>query len=54
MKMRTMQTNALRGLLYEFGAIFAKGRKALFKDVEKALDDLADKLPQMVRERTGI
>ena len=24
--------------------------KALFKDVEKALDDLADKLPQMVRD----
>ena len=50
MKMRTMQTNALRGLLYEFGATFAKGRKALFKDVEQALDDLADKLPQMVRD----
>jgi transposase len=50
MKMRTMQTNALRGLLYEFGATFAKGRKALFKDVEQALDDLQDKLPQMVRD----
>jgi transposase len=50
MKMRTMQTNALRGLLYEFGATFATGRKALFKDVEQALDDLADKLPQMVRD----
>ncbi len=49
-KMRTMQTNALRGLLYEFGATFAKGRKALFKDVEQALDDLQDKLPQMVRD----
>lgn len=50
MKMRTMQTNALRGLLYEFGATFAKGRNALFKDIEQALDDLADKLPQMVRD----
>jgi transposase len=50
MKMRTMQTNALRGLLYEFGATFAKGRKALFSDVEQALDDLADQLPQMVRD----
>ena len=50
MKMRTMQTNALRGLLYEFGATFAKGRKALFRDVEQALDDLQDKLPQMVRD----
>ena len=50
MKMRTMQTNALRGLLYEFGATFAKGRKALFNDVEQALEDLTDKLPQMVRD----
>lgn len=50
MKMRTMQTNALRGLLYEFGATFAKGRKALFKDVEQALEELAWQLPQMVRD----
>jgi transposase len=50
MKMRTMQTNALRGLLYEFGATFAKGCKALFKEVEQSLDDLADKLPQLVRD----
>jgi transposase len=50
MKMRTMQTNALRGLLYEFGATFAQGRKALFKDVEQALEDLSAQLPQMVRD----
>jgi transposase len=50
MKMRTMQTNALRGLLYEFGATFAKGRKALFKDVEQALEELSTQLPQMVRD----
>jgi len=50
MKMRTMQTNALRGLLYEFGAIFAKGRNALFKDVEQALEALSPQLPQMVRD----
>lgn len=50
MKMRTMQTNALRGLLYEFGATFAQGRKALFKDVEQALDELSAQLPQMVRD----
>lgn len=50
MKMRTMQTNALRGLLYEFGATFAQGRKALFKDVAQALDGLAAQLPQMVRD----
>ena len=50
MKMRTMQTNALRGLLYEFGATFAQGRKALFKDVEQTLEDLSAQLPQMVRD----
>ena len=50
MKMRNMQTNALRGLLYEFGATFAKGRKALFKDVEQSLEELSGQLPQMVRD----
>jgi|CryBogDrversion2_1035201.scaffolds.fasta_scaffold06761_2 transposase len=50
MKMCIMQTNALRGLLYEFGATFAQGRQALFKDVEKVLEGLADQLPQMVRD----
>jgi len=50
MKMRNMQTNALRGLLYEFGATFAKGRKALFKDVEQALEELSAQLPQMERD----
>ena len=33
MKMRIMQVNALRGLLYEFGATFSKGKKALFAEV---------------------
>jgi transposase len=50
MKMRNMQTNALRGLLYEFGATFAKGRKALFGEVEQALIDLSARLPQMVAD----
>ena len=50
MKMRTMQTNALRGLLYEFGATFAKGKKALFGEVQAALDALSDQLPQMVTD----
>lgn len=50
MKMRTMQTNALRGLLYEFGATFGLGRKALLGDIERALDDLGGQLPQMVAQ----
>lgn len=50
MKMRNMQTNALRGLLYEFGATFAKGSKALFSEVEQALEDLSAQLPQTVAD----
>jgi transposase len=48
MKMRIMQTNALRGLLYEFGATFARGKKALFSEIESTLDALAGTLPQVV------
>ena len=50
MKMRNMQVNALRGLLYEFGATFAKGPKALLVDVEKVLVELSAQLPQMVAD----
>lgn len=48
MKMRIMQTNALRGLLYEFGATFAKGKKALFGEIEATLEALVETLPQVV------
>ena len=48
MKMRTMQSNALRGLLYEFGVTIAKGHKALLGQVEQALEGLSAQLPQMV------
>ncbi len=50
MKMRNMQVNALRGLLYEFGATFAKGHKAVFGEIEQAFADLSAQLPQMVAE----
>jgi transposase len=49
-KMRVMQTNALRGLLYEFGAVFAKGRNAIFKDVEAKLESLQSQLPRAVAD----
>ena len=45
MKMHIMQTNALRSLLYEFGATFAKGKRALFKEMEATLEGLAHTLP---------
>jgi transposase len=38
MKMKAMQSNALRGLLYEFGATFARGKNALFAEIETALE----------------
>lgn len=49
-KMRTMQLNALRGMLYEFGAVFPQRRDALLAEVQQALDKLQDVLPQTVRD----
>jgi len=48
MKIKTMQTNSLRGLLYEFGAAFARGKKALLGELEAALESLAKDIPQYV------
>lgn len=50
MKMKTMQSNALRGLLYEFGATFARGKNALFGEIEAALEALAGDIPQYVAD----
>jgi transposase len=50
MKMKAMQSNALRGLLYEFGATFAKGKNALFSEIEAALESLVNDIPQYVAD----
>ena len=50
MKMKAMQSNALRGLLYEFGATFARGRNALFAEIETALEALVGDIPQYVAD----
>ncbi|MGH2519008.1 MAG: IS110 family transposase [Rhodoferax sp.] len=50
MKMKVMQINALRGLLYEFGATFARGRNALFGEIEGTLESLAGDIPQYVAD----
>ena len=50
MRMKVMQTNALRGLLYEFGAIFARGRGALFSEIEATLESLVNDIPQYVAD----
>jgi transposase len=48
MKFRIMQTNALRGLLYEFGVVLPEGVRALAKAWPTALATVADKLPTML------
>lgn len=50
MKVKLMQTNALRGLLYEFGATFARGGNALFSEIEATLESLANSMPQYVAD----
>jgi transposase len=47
-KVRTMQTNALRGLLAEYGEVMGKSRAALNKGMLGALEKLADRLPAML------
>lgn len=49
-KMRTMQINQLRGLLYEFGATLAQGRQKGMAQVAQALAQLEGTLPAMVLE----
>lgn len=49
-KMRTMQINQLRGLLYEFGADLPAGRQAGMARMPAELDRLAQRLPAMLIE----
>lgn len=50
MRMKVMQTNALRGLLYEFGATFARSKNALFSEIEATLETLSGDIPQYVAD----
>ena len=50
MKMKAMQSNALRGLLYEFGATFARGKNALVGEIEATLEALSGDIPQYVAD----
>jgi transposase len=45
MKMRIMQTNELRGLLYEFGIVIPEGHRALLKELPAALAQVHARLP---------
>lgn len=48
MKMRIMQTNELRGLLYEFGVVLPEGHAALLKAWPSALIDAQRRLPAVL------
>ena len=47
-KIRTMQVNALRGLLTEFGEVMGKGRASLNRTMPLVLAKLAERLPDML------
>jgi transposase len=49
-KMRTMQTNQLRGLLYEFGMDLPQGRRKGMERIPSELEKLESVLPAMVIE----
>ncbi|MGF6439789.1 transposase [Paraburkholderia youngii] len=49
-KIRTMQINALRGLLTEYGEVMGASRAALDKGMPDVLEKLADRLPAMLIE----
>ena len=47
-KFRTMQINALRGLLTEYGEVMGKGRSSLNKAMPAALEQIAQRLPAIL------
>lgn len=48
LKFRVMQTNALRGLLYEFGLVLPEGHAALCKAMPDVLASAAQRLPAIL------
>ena len=50
LKMRFMLMNSLKGLLYEFGATFPKGKNSIFGEIESALESLVKDIPQYVAD----
>jgi transposase len=50
MKVRIMQTNELRGLLYEFGIVLSEGHRALLKELPATLLEAQSRLPAMLIE----
>ncbi len=50
MKMRIMQTNALRGLLYEFGIVMPEGHQVLLSRFKALLESELPELPELFIE----
>jgi transposase len=50
MKIRIMQTNALRGLLYEFGIVLPEGHRILLQRVKAEMSQAQDRLPAVITE----
>jgi transposase len=48
MKFRIMQTNALRGILHEFGEILSEGYQPFAKEIVPALARISERLPAML------
>ncbi|MGF6735910.1 transposase [Paraburkholderia youngii] len=49
-RIRVMQVNQLRGLLYEFGVVLPQGRQASIEAAKVAVASLADELPAMLAD----
>ncbi|CBW76768.1 Transposase (plasmid) [Mycetohabitans rhizoxinica HKI 454] len=47
-RMRVMQVNQLRGLLYEFGVVLPQGRRLSIQAAQAAIAMLADQFPAML------
>jgi len=47
-KLRTMQSNQVRGLLYEFGVVLPVGRERVLAELPKKLEQLETRLPAML------
>ncbi|MEZ0604211.1 IS110 family transposase [Paraburkholderia sp. IW21] len=49
-RIRVMQVNQLRGLLYEFGVVLPQGRRAAIEAARASLASLTDQLPAMLTD----
>jgi hypothetical protein len=50
LRMRIMQTNEIRGLMYAFGIAMSEGHPALLNELPAALREAKDRLPVMFQE----